>query len=77
MNTFLQIVKLIPALIELIKEIETVIPQGGQGQAKLVAIRGIMESSYGGLSDIWPSLEKVIAVLVNLFNTSGVFVKKV
>jgi hypothetical protein len=77
MNTFLQIVKLIPALIELIKEIECVIPQGGQGQAKLVAIRGIMESSYGGLNDIWPSLEKVIGVLVNLFNTSGVFVKKV
>lgn len=76
MNTFLQIVKLIPALINLLKEIEEVIPQGGQGAAKLIAVRGIMEATYDGVSEIWPSLEKVITVLINLFNTSGVFAKK-
>ena len=75
MNTFLQIVKLIPTLIELLKEIEAAIPESGQGTAKLIAVRGIMEATYEGFNAIWPSLEKVITVLINLFNTSGVFKK--
>lgn len=75
MKTFLLIVQLIPTLITLIKEIETVIPQGGQGQAKLSAVRGIMEATYDGFTEIWPAAEKVISTLINLFNTTGVFKK--
>lgn len=75
MKIFLAIVQLIPAVITLIKDIETVIPQGGQGAAKLAAVRGIMESSYDGFSEVWPSLEKVISTLINLFNTTGLFKK--
>lgn len=75
MQVFLQIVQLIPALIALIREIEKVIPQSGQGAAKLTAIRQIIEAAYGGLSEIWPVIEKVVAVLVGLFNSTGVFGK--
>jgi phage-related protein len=75
MKNFLQIVQLIPALIDLIKQIETVVPQGGQGSAKLAAVRGIMEATYDGVTDIWPALEKVITTLINLFNSTGLFKK--
>lgn len=76
MNTFLAIVKLIPALISLITEIEKVVPVNGQGSAKITAIKGIMEATYEGISEMWPSIEKVITALVNLFNVTGQFVKK-
>lgn len=75
MKTFLLIVQLIPALISLVKEIEAVIPQGGQGQAKLAAVRGIMEATYDGVTEIWPAVEKVVSTLINLFNTTGLFKK--
>ena len=76
MQVFLQIVALIPALIQLIKEIEAVFPQSGQGAAKLTAIRQIIEATYSGLAEIWPVLEKVVAALVGLFNSTGVFGKE-
>ena len=75
MQVFLQIVQLIPALIALIKEIEKVIPASGQGSAKLMAIRQIVEAAYGGLTEIWPVIEKVVAALVGLFNSTGIFGK--
>jgi len=75
MKTFLLVVQLIPAIIALVKQIEEVIPQSGQGAAKVTAIRQILEASYDGFQEIWPSLEKVIASIVNLFNITGVFKK--
>ena len=76
MNSFLQIVKLIPALIELISSIEKSFPQSGQGAAKTAAVKGIMEATYEGINEMWPVVEKVVAALVSLFNTTGTFVKK-
>ena len=73
MQVFLRIVQLIPALIALIKEIEAVIPQSGLGDAKLTAVRQILEAAYEGVSELWPVVEKVVAVLVGLFNSAGVF----
>jgi len=75
MQVFLQIVQLIPALIQLIKEIEAVIPTSGQGEAKLTAVRQILEAAYEGISELWPVIEKVVAILVGLFNSAGVFGK--
>ena len=75
MQVLLQVLALIPALITLIKEIEKVIPASGQGEAKLTAVRQILEAGYEGISAIWPVIEKVVAVLVGLFNSAGVFAK--
>ena len=75
MKTFLLIVQLIPAVIALVKEIESVIPQTGQGAAKLTAVREILEVTVEGFTEIWPALEKVISSLITLFNTTGVFKK--
>lgn len=75
MKTFLLVVQLIPAIIALVKQIEEVVPASGQGSAKITAIRQILEATYDGFQEVWPSIEKVISAIVNLFNVTGVFKK--
>lgn len=75
MEKVLIIAKLIPALIDVIKAIEEAIPGQGKGEAKLAAVRGILENTVDEFSKLWPSLEKVIQVLVATLNAVGVFKK--
>lgn len=75
MNNILLIAQLIPAIIEMIKAVEQAIPDKGKGQEKLQAIRNILEVTVDGFAALWPSLEKVIATLVTLFNAVGMFKK--
>lgn len=75
MEKVLIIAKLIPALIDVIKAIEEAIPGQGKGEAKLAAVRGIFENTVDEFNKLWPSLEKVIQVLVATLNAVGVFKK--
>ena len=75
MNTIVTILQLLPALITAIKAIEDAIPGSGQGEAKLAAIREILESVSGQATTLWPFIEKAIGVLVAFFNRTGVFAK--
>ena len=75
MDKILMIARLIPAIIEVISAIEAAIPENGKGAEKLEAVRGILEASVEGFNQLWPSLEKVIKVLVDTFNAVGVFKK--
>lgn len=68
MDKILMIVKLIPALIEVIKAVEAAIPGEGKGEAKLAMVRGILEATDNAVVQMWPILEKVIAVIVSTFN---------
>jgi hypothetical protein len=76
MQTVLLILQLVPAVIKVIQAIEEALPQAGIGAEKLAAIRQMLEVAYTGVKEVWPILEKVIAILVELFNKTGVFVKK-
>lgn len=67
--------KLIPLMIEVIKAIEAAIPGQGQGEAKLAAVRGILETTDDTLNNSIPIIEKVISILVDLFNKTGAFNK--
>lgn len=67
------ILQLIPALITAIRAIEDAIPGSGQGEQKLAAVRGILETVDGGVAKLWPQISGVIGVLVNLMNKTGVF----
>ena len=75
MQTVILILQLIPALIAAIKAIEEAIPGQGQGEAKLAAVREIIEAAYGGVISIWPTIEKVIGIIVATFNKTGTFTK--
>ena len=83
---FLTILKLIiailPLLIDAIRAIEDAIPGQGKGEAKLSAVRTVVESAYGVSNDVvpkfetlWPAMQKVVSGLVSSFNSSGDFKK--
>lgn len=69
MDKILMIAKLLPVLIEIIKTVEAAIPGEGKGEAKLVMVRQILEVTDNSIAQLWPALEKVIAILVQAFNT--------
>lgn len=76
------IVELLPLVIQIIKQVEAEIPGQGKGEAKLAAVRAILEGAYAiasdigvTLSDLWPALEKTISGLVSAFNSAGIFKK--
>ncbi len=73
MQTLILIAQLLPALIAAIKAIEEAIPGAGQGEAKLAAVRGIIEAVDTGYKNLWPQIQPVIGVLVGLFNKTGAF----
>lgn len=75
MEKFMQIVKLLPIIIEIIKAVEASIPGTGKGEQKLVAVREMLEMADVSIAQMWPSIEKMIGVLVRLFNNTGVFTK--
>ena len=75
MDKILEVFKLIPVIIELIKAIEQAIPGESKGEAKLVDVREILEIMDVGTKNLWPQISLIISVLVKTFNTTGVFSK--
>ena len=74
------ILSLLPLLIQAVQAIEQAFPDGGQGKAKLDAVRNILQSAYsvasdvtGKFEDIWPALSGTVSAVVNLANQSGLF----
>lgn len=76
------VVSMLPLLIDVIKAIEDAIPGTGKGEAKLAAVRGVVESTYKVSTDVqadfqavWPVMENTVAGIVKGFNAAGVFQK--
>ena len=69
------VLSLLPSVIQAIKAIEDAIPGAGKGEAKISAIRQIIEACDAGAKELWPVLQKVIGILVATFNSVGVFSK--
>ena len=73
MKTLLLVIQLIPVVINLIRAIEEAIPEAGFGAKKLKAVKEILQTSYDGITEIWPIVEKIIVIVVNMFNKTGKF----
>lgn len=71
----MQTIQIILTLIEIVKMVEKLIPEGGQGAAKLALVRQLMEQAVGTVEAIWPQLEQIIAAFVKLANLAGTFKK--
>ena len=69
------IVQILPILIELIKSIESALPETGLGKQKLQFVRELLQTIAPDLLDNWPIIEKVVSTLVGLFNQGGLFKK--
>lgn len=71
MQNLVLIVQLLPLIITLIKTIEEAIPGAGAGEAKLTAVREILEVGNDSIGEIWPQISKIISSLVAIFNKVG------
>jgi len=75
MEKLIIILKLLPAIIAAVKAIEEAIPAAGKGAEKLQAVREIIEAVDQAAGTLWPQIASVIATVVGLLNTTGVFKK--
>ncbi len=75
METGLAVLQLVPAVIDVVKKAEEVLPLPGMGKEKLALVKDIMSEAYDGLNEIWPKLEQIIARFVEFANKVGIFKK--
>jgi hypothetical protein len=76
MKTVLMILSPIPVLIDAIKAIEAAIPGSGNGEKKLAMVREVMETADDTADEViklWPTIEKIIAVIVKTLKATGIF----
>lgn len=69
------ILKLLPAIIQAVKIIEESVGSNGKGEQKLIALRQLLELADESVVNLWPMIENTVKIIVNLFNSTGVFNK--
>lgn len=69
------IMQLIPLILQIVKAVESQIPEGGKGKDKLTFVRNVLTDAYPQIVDMWSIVEKIIAATVTLYNTTGIFKK--
>jgi hypothetical protein len=81
-NTLITIIKVLPLIIDLVRGLEGVIPQSGQGQVKLAIAQEVLAAAYDEAKDISGNMPKeqwlkiatnLICKIVGIFNTHGIF----
>lgn len=88
MAQFLIIIQIINALLPMIHQavimLEEAIPQSGQGNAKLIAIKAYLEAAFSAIDHgtvtftrVWPILEKFVSATVTVLNATGIFKKTI
>lgn len=67
------IFQLMPVVIEAVKQVEAMFPEGGKGQLKLEMVRSTLEEGYKIVGNtaqdfaaLWPALNAIITVAVKL-----------
>lgn len=70
---YLSVLQLIPTLIEVIKVVEAVYPNSGQGKSRLELVIDLMTSLNANLVPLIPQITSVVGVLVSFLNKIGVF----
>lgn len=71
----MQYIQLVLAVIDIVKLVEKMIPDSGQGANKLTLVRQLAEQAVGDVSSLWPQLESIIGAFVKLANIAGTFKK--
>lgn len=74
--------QLFPLIVGFVRSIETMMPEEGQGTAKIGMLRIALSNAYEGfgnilgtLDEIWPRVQVMVTSLVDLFNKTGLFNK--
>lgn len=71
-----------PLAIQFVEQVELLLPESGNGAAKLQMVKTWLKAAYEsieGLSttfdDVWPTIERLIEALVASLNSLGLFKK--
>ncbi len=73
------IVRVIPLIIDLVKHIEEIVPEGGKGKEKLEFVRESLESADDIADEVksrWPLIKRLVGAVVTFMNKIGGFSKK-
>jgi len=73
MKTLLRVLQLLPGIIEAVRLIEALVPIPQTGKQKLEAVLGIITDTTSDVGDLIPAIVKIVARIVGLANTTGVF----
>ncbi len=72
------VMMLVPMVKQLVQTAESLFPAGGQGQTKLSWVKDELEKIFGGLdgvvmtfAQVWPKLEDIIKLYVDIANKAG------
>ena len=71
----MQYLQIVLTIIEIVKIVEKLIPESGQGTNKLTLVRQLAEQAIGDITAMWPQIEELIASFVKLSNAAGSFKK--
>lgn len=71
----MQYLQIVLTIIEIVKIVEKMIPESGQGTNKLTLVRQLAEQAIGDISAMWPQLEALVTAFVKLSNVAGSFKK--
>ena len=71
----MQYLQIVLTIIEIVKIVEKMIPESGQGTNKLTLVRQLAEQAIGDISTMWPQIEALVAAFVKLSNVAGSFKK--
>lgn len=74
---------LLPLIADGVRAIESLLPEGGQGKAKVALVRQMLEAAFATIKGLavtfeeaWPALETTVNGVVGLFNATGRFTKE-
>lgn len=71
----MQYLQIVLTIIEIVKIVEKLIPESGQGTNKLTLVRQLAEQAIGDISAMWPQIEALVGAFVKLSNVAGSFKK--
>lgn len=69
------ILNLLPLVIQIVQQLESLFPENGQGRLKLELIVKTIQNTYDVSDKTLPIIEKMVNVVVDVFNQFGVFKK--
>ena len=76
------VVSLIPVVVQLVNSVETAMPPGTPGAAKLEAVKTTLNAIYAAepqvsatFDQVWPPISALITAMVAAYNAAGLFKK--
>ena len=74
-ETIRLILSLLPIVIQTVQQLEALFPEGGRGKMKFEMVTRVLQETYKVSNDMLPTIEKMIPIVVDVFNKFGVFKK--